>query len=318
MFKLQLILANQYLFDISWEWEYLLGIEQSTNKIVLFPDRKDELINKYFLKLYLPDISYPLYAGRCKSSGCYQPGEYYWKDIDSEEPDGIYCIDCAYDYGYCDFCHLEYCECPNNYYCDPVYDNEDEDEYYYYPSEVLEQQSIITEEIYEGNLLISEILKQQEKLYVLATKYMLIADIDCGNQIDRSLQILSNFVEKYGGSFRVYKTKNGMRYLQTDLGYQGANNPAIFVLKELNSDPEYINLCASRKRFMARLTPKIEPKLALQYFEDLKQGKLLDMRVCEYIKTVGSGEIFSMLNDSIELHDFVTGANRKDLESQLI
>ena len=108
---------------------------------------------------------------------------------------------------------------------------------YYIPSEILGQQSTIKYRLYSGDLLVSEIIKQQEKMYCLASPFLLIADLDCGDRIARPLSILSDYVNQNGGCFRTYKTKNGMRYLQTDVGYQGANQSAIQLLKSLGSDP---------------------------------------------------------------------------------
>ena len=87
-------------------------------------------------------------------------------------------------------------------------------------------------------------------MYCLASSFLLVADIDCGDRIARPLIILSNYVASSDTCFRTYKTKNGMRYLQTDIGYQGANKSAIEVLKALGSDPQYIYLCEIGKRFV--------------------------------------------------------------------
>ena len=138
----------------------------------------------------------------------------------------------------------------------------EEDWDYYIPSEILGQQSTIHHRLYSRDLLVSEIVKQQSKMYCLASTFLLIADIDCGDRIARPLSILSNYVNQNDGCFRTYKTKNGMRYFQTDIGYHGANKSAIELLKTLGSDPQYIRLCEVGKRFMARLTPKIDSKAA--------------------------------------------------------
>ena len=140
----------------------------------------------------------------------------------------------------------------------------------------------------------------------MASAFLLIADIDCGDRISRPLSILSNYVNQNGGCFRTYKTKNGMRYLQTDVGYQGANKSAIELLRKLGSDPNYIHLCEVGKRFMARLTPKIDSRSALRYFEDLERGIYPQMKVCNYLGTIGRRSTMPMLRESIELHDFIT------------
>ena len=195
--------------------------------------------------------------------------------------------------------------------CGYYYQEEDWD--CYIPSEILGQQSTIEHRLYSGDLLVSEIIKQSEKMYCLASGFLLIADIDCGDRIARPLSILSNYVSSHNGCFRTYKTKNGLRYLQTDVAYHGANQSAIEVLNALGSDPQYIHLCEVGKRFMARLTPKIESNLALQYFNDLERGEQPKMKVCHYLGTIGRRSTMPMLRESIEAHDLITQISLQDL-----
>ena len=173
---------------------------------------------------------------------------------------------------------------------DAYYPDNEEDNNYYYVAAV-EQPSLCFDKIYQRELLISEILEQDKRMMVLATGFMLIADIDCGDDTAQPLKKLERFVAKNGGSFRVYKTKSGMRYLQTDIMYHGANRSAIATLEELGSDSDYVRLCGQGKRFMARLTPKIEPNQALMYFKDVKSCRSPKMAVCHYLKTVGQENI---------------------------
>jgi len=189
------------------------------------------------------------------------------------------------------------------YYREEEEDDDDDDDYYY--EAAISQPSLCFDRIYQGELLISEILEQDKRMMVLATGFMLIADIDCGDNVTEPLAKLERFVVQKGGSFRVYKTKNGMRYLQTDIMYHGANKSAIATLKELGSDPNYVRLCAGGKRFMARLTPKIEPNQALEYFEDLKSCRSPKTAVCHYLKTVGKENIINSLLMSLDIHDTV-------------
>jgi hypothetical protein len=190
---------------------------------------------------------------------------------------------------------------------------DDEDDNYYYEA-AIEQPSLCFDRIYQGELLISEILEQDKRMMVLATGFMLIADIDCGNDVVEPLGKLERFVAQNGGSFRVYKTRNGMRYLQTDLLYHGANKSAIATFKELGSDPKYVRLCDSGKRFMARLTPKLDRDLALKYFEDVKCSGSSPMAVCHYLKTVGQEKIINSLSMSLDVHDTVCQCFSSKLE----
>ena len=197
-----------------------------------------------------------------------------------------------------------------------IYDDDydDYDDYcgeiadWYYDA-ALEQETKKINYFYSGDLLISEIIKQEERMFCLASYFMLIADIDCGDYIEPSLKKLTNFVNDNGGSFRVYKTKNGMRYFQTDLLYQGANKSAIETLKVLGSDEKYIKLCSLGKRFMARLTPKTEPDLALKYFDDITNGLVPQISICHFLKTIGTNEIAPCFTQSIETHDLFCQSN---------
>ena len=145
----------------------------------------------------------------------------------------------------------------------------------------------------------------------LATNYMLIADIDCGANIDRPLGDLVRWVNRHGGSFRVYKTKNGMRYLQTHILYQGINQSAFATLVALGSDPSYINFSRLGGRFMARLSPKLSPLEIERYFQRAHEPP--EIAVCHFLATVGQDKICSPLRESIALHDFQSRSLRSDL-----
>lgn len=217
-----------------------------------------------------------------------------------------------------DFCYQEcYFQCRNG--CMDALESEYHDYYseeecaFYYEAATL-QKSLNMTSFHSNGLLISEVLKQDGRMYVLASGWMLIADIDCGKNRRPYLKKLDKFVENNGGSFRVYLTKNGMRYIQTDLLYQGANKSAIATLKELGSDPQYVNLCSVGKRFMARLTPKLAGELAIKYYEDVNRNSPPLIAVTHFVKTVGTGEISNSLYPSVAYHDLITQANRRFLK----
>lgn len=220
-----------------------------------------------------------------------------------------------------DFCYQEcYFECQdgcrdNGDWWDDDNNYSEEDVIFYYEA-ALKQESLNIQSFHSGSLLISEILKQDDRMCVLASRYMLIADIDCGRNTLPYIKKLDKFVQNNGSSFRVYKTKNGMRYIQTDLLYQGANKSAIATLEELGSDSQYIKLCSVGKRFMARLTPKIAPELAIKYYEGFYDNSFADMAVTRFTKTVGKDEISFILSPSICYHDAITQAFRTSLKLQ--
>lgn len=196
-------------------------------------------------------------------------------------------------------------------YCDRYYVDDYDDEYDV--EGIIAQPTEIERTIYSGQLLISEIILQDNRMYCLASAYLLIADIDCGDRTKEPLKILTAYVEQNGGSFRVYKTLNGMRYLQTDVGYARVNNSAIATLQALGSDQDYVKLSQAGKRFMARLTPKLDSTLALKYFEQFQRGIFPDCRVTNYLKTIGTGEINPLLKESVTLHDRITQAHQSHL-----
>lgn len=185
--------------------------------------------------------------------------------------------------------------------------------------EALDQPSTHITDIYSGDIAVAEIVKQEPDenkiLYCLATQCMLIADIDCGDDIGYFLDLLESFVNQNGGTFRVYKTKNGMRYIQTDAAYFGVTKQAIKILTALESDEKYIKMCKAGNRFMARVTPKISPNKVEDYYNEINTGYSPKIAVCKLIKTVGNQPRSEMLYHAIALHDLITQADseRDDL-----
>lgn len=192
---------------------------------------------------------------------------------------------------------------------DDYYDEEDCFDWEQYDYSAAEHQTEILTKYYAGEELISELIQQthvEPNYFCLATRFILIADIDCGDKIDVPLQILENHVETFGGSFRVYKTKNGMRYLQTDVLYHGCNKQAVSVLRTLGSDEKYIRWCVAGNQFMARIAPKLEN--SSDYYQKRIDGVNLNIAICHFMKTVGNDKIASMLEQSIQVHDYMTQA----------
>lgn len=185
--------------------------------------------------------------------------------------------------------------------------------------EALFQPSSHIVDVYSGDIVVAEVIKQEPDtnniLYCLATECMLIVDIDCGDEIDYFLGLLDCFVHKNGGTFRVYKTKNGMRYIQIDVAYFGVTKQTIKILTTLESDEEYIKMCRIGNRFMARVTPKISPVEVQKYYEEINTGHSPKIAVCKLIKTVGNQPYSEMLYHAIALHDLITQADseRDDL-----
>lgn len=196
---------------------------------------------------------------------------------------------------------------------DRPYDDEEWDEHWSYewPPEYCTE---VCEKSYVGDLLISEIIKQGNRMYCLASNFLLIADIDCGCDTEKAIALLTNFVAKNGGTFRVYRTRNGLRYLQTDCAYHGVNRCAIETLKALESDPQYIDMCEQGGHFMARLTPKLDPSSVEDYYQKVRFEGSPKCGVCTYIKTVGCDLESKMLSESIKTHDYICQSDRPELE----
>ena len=201
------------------------------------------------------------------------------------------------------YCHEDYDEWEeehyNNYYCYDEYNDEYEGD----PEDNIN----FLDSIFVSNMKISEIVRRKDGYTALASKHMLIVDIDCGDFIDYHLDLLKIHVDEKKDTFRIYKTLNGMRYIQTNLIYQGVNNSAINILKFLESDPKYIDFCEKDGRFMARLTPKLETRGMLDYYYAILDDKDSNVRICDYLGSYFSEKegpnISPLLDNTIQQHD---------------
>jgi hypothetical protein len=123
-----------------------------------------------------------------------------------------------------------------------------------------------------------------------------------------------------GWSFRLYRTKGGLRVLVTSRLVQAESSERQTWLESIGSDPLYRRLCVSQKSFRARLTPKPwranfhDPRVRFPYDTPKAQQTiekwLLKYRehnkgfaVCEFIENVGSSAQIPELSALITLHD---------------
>jgi len=172
----------------------------------------------------------------------------------------------------------------------------------------------VLKEIYTNGKLISKLIQQthvQPNYFCLATPAILIADVDCQNNIEYPLKLLRCYVQQTKDSFRIYKTKNGLRYIQTNTIYHGCNKETVGILLSLNSDVKYIKWCFRDNQFMARIMPKQDN--FINYYSDRIKGIEQAGAICHYLGTIGDGKILQQLNKSIELHDFLTQSEFKNL-----
>jgi hypothetical protein len=106
------------------------------------------------------------------------------------------------------------------------------------------------------------------------------------------LSLFESVSQKYGYTFRVYLTAQGMRSFIVDAINVSSG---IIVLTETNSDPHYIMAVLRDKEFSCRITPKT--KNIPEYFS-----------ITKYLTTVGNHPILEKVKEFIDFHDSETKA----------
>ncbi|MEZ7892152.1 MAG: hypothetical protein QMC67_10425 [Candidatus Wallbacteria bacterium] len=124
---------------------------------------------------------------------------------------------------------------------------------------------------------------------------------------------------------RVYKTKNGFRYIISNREYEPAGADTIAIFNMLGADPMYSRLCKLQNTFRARLTPKswrigLDP-IRISYpfenkeFEDNYKNwnkkyfeTIENFATCRFLFEIGNSHGASNLEDVIVLHDEMTKA----------
>ena len=214
-----------------------------------------------------------------------------------------------------------------DYYChDDYFDELDDGEDYCYDEDNEDNEDNEDDEgyipplarsIYFNDWKIYELVVRKNFYTAIASSNVLIADIDCGNNVKEHLKVLRKFVNANDACFYVYKTKNGMRYIQTDCMYTNVNRSAIEVLEFLGSDRKYIDFCRQDGRFMARVTPKLNSNVMEAYYHLAVLNQPRDCRTCSKIgiyKALTTIEIvdervFSLCNR----HDLLCNVEKVDL-----
>ena len=124
---------------------------------------------------------------------------------------------------------------------------------------------------------------------------------------------------------RVYKTKNGFRYIVINREYEPNGADTIAMLNILGCDTMYSRLCKLQNTFRARLTPKswrmeMEPVRIYYPFENKEMEDnfknwnkkyfevIENFSTCKFLFTVGNSCAASELEDIIALHDEMTKA----------
>jgi hypothetical protein len=126
-----------------------------------------------------------------------------------------------------------------------------------------------------------------------------------------------------GYGFRVYRTRGGLRYLETSRLFDPRSNDVATLLEELGCDPLYVRLCRSQQSFRARLTPKPwrcgvalppsrfphetpERAAAFQRWLGAYDAACLGHAVCEALPNAGEGGIHADVVPVLRLHDETT------------
>lgn len=127
-------------------------------------------------------------------------------------------------------------------------------------------------------------------------------------------------------SFRIYRTRAGLRLLFVDKLYQPKSEETGRILAELGSDPLYRTLTLKQECFRARLTPKPwrcgwrsppneypwkdqQAERAYRDWERRYERASQRYRVCELVQTCGHLAADGEISAVVELHDRLTGGD---------
>ncbi len=113
----------------------------------------------------------------------------------------------------------------------------------------------------------------------------------------RNLRQLASVRPGWGG--RLYRTKNGLRFIVTTHEYEATADTTQLLLLSAKADPLYIRLCGVQNTFRARLTPKPWR---------IKEGAELNYAVCNLHSIIGEDKIIEPFQRMIILHDESTRA----------
>src|SRR5262245_49336415 len=139
-----------------------------------------------------------------------------------------------------------------------------------------------------------------------------------------ALATLEGWVRRNPGyGFRVYRTRAGLRYLETSRLFDPSTSEVAGLLETLGCDPLYVRLCRSQQSFRARLTPKPwrcgvpsapsrfphetpDHEAAFQQWLRRYDGACERYSVCEPLPTVGSDVVHADVAAVLRFHDEAT------------
>jgi hypothetical protein len=140
----------------------------------------------------------------------------------------------------------------------------------------------------------------------------------------RALERLDAWVRMHPGTgFRVYRTRAGLRYLETSGVHEPASDEARALLEALGCDPLYVRLCRAQQSFRARLTPKpwrcgvtappsrfphesAEREKAFRRWLERYDGKSSRFAACAYVSTFGAEAVHGQVEPILRFHDEAT------------
>ena len=138
---------------------------------------------------------------------------------------------------------------------------------------------------------------------------------------DATMQAVRDWAQRNPNhSFRLYRTRAGLRLLFTDRLYSPASAKTAQMLRDLGSDSLYRKLTEKQECFRARLTPKpwrcgcrrppsqypwddAEAERTYREWEREYQEKTKGYATCELVETFGEGVSEGGVNIIVDLHD---------------
>lgn len=154
-----------------------------------------------------------------------------------------------------------------------------------------------------------------------------------GHPEDRAIQKIERFSQEHPElHIRLYRTPMGFRVLLMNDTYSPKSDEAITILKALNSDSVYVQMCRNQDCFRARVSPKpwradlkslkpgVWPVNPARLEERNKwvrtnEHKTKNYAACHFIKTMGSDKVSDKAELVRALHDKLSKADRNDLPS---
>lgn len=199
-------------------------------------------------------------------------------------------------------------------------------------------ETVFSDMTYQGQE-IGVITRNRYGCLVLNAHRLLIVDVDIGvpagsvhrdcarsssialsqQQAIAALEALAEQFPQLG--FRVYRTRNGLRYLCTTQEFDPTAPGTVKLMQNLYTDPLYLRLCQFQACFRARLTPKPwrvkDEEPTQQFAYDRITGLVLPQSsryaVCHLIEIIGKTDILPQFERAIDLHDAYCRSSRLGL-----